>query len=408
MIPLPKYYLAAGLVMAALAIVWGGFVMAQPIYDIGAKSTPLVRDQQETISVYFNRAEFIPRHEFPYSHVLEEYPVLGVLYISLPRLFTQDPGGSMQIFSFMSLLVLCALVAVTSALLRFFKRSPWYLTLFLLPATLYFAFNRFDILIALIVQISLYMLVRRRYAWAIFLLAISFFVKWYGILFVPVYLVYMKNTVAPEVWRKSFRRMLRIIGITLVVPTVVLFIFAGVNSILPYAFHASRGIEYGNVLVPFLERMYRVLPPSLVRFLMKAIPQLLFAGQIILPLVMALNPSGFIQRIKSHRDVVRWMVIIVLLFLLFGKFYSPQFILWLLPLLILLVRRFSDILLFITLDLIHYLSFPLIYIQSGYNSDAYALMAFIRTLVYCIVLFKALPATRAWFPATSFVDTQEG
>jgi hypothetical protein len=71
---------------------------------------------------------------------------------------------------------------------------------------------------------------------------------------------------------------------------------------------------------------------------------------------------------------------------LFAKFYSPQWILWVNPLLILAAKRRIDILPIVFLDIVTYIYFPISYDLFGYSS---------AILTVCIVL-KTLLLTGIW------------
>lgn len=365
----------------------------------------LIHDQAEIVDVYYERSAPLAHGEMPYTEMRQEYPILGLLYISSPRLFTDSPYVFEKLLTFFNLILLGIVVWMTAVLMRMTKQRLWYLALFFLPATLYFTFNRFDIVIVAIVQLSLIFLFKKKFYWAIAILAIGFFVKWYSVLFIPVYVIYWMSLLSSEEFTFHIKRVIWLVGGIVVIPTIALLFLSGQGSLFPYAYHTQRSIEFGNVLIPYVGQLLEVLPTATHALFIRVISMVLFVGQILLPIVMVASPGMFRSRIRNTHDVIKWMVIVLTLFLLFAKFYSPQFLLWLLPLFILLLRKLSDLVLYIFLDLIHYLSFPILYDQFAWDSVPYAMMALARTLLYAMVLIRVFKGGFIKVPIRSKEET---
>ena len=384
--------------IGAIAIVMAGWAIiatARPEYALSSRAehVRLLHDDQEIQRIYFERSSFVHDRSLPYRDVRQEYSFLGVAYFSLPRVFTNSPVVFDNVLLSFNAFLLCLLVVLTAWLLYVLRKSPWLLFLLCLPASLYFAFNRFDILMVVIVQASLVALLHERFRLAIGLLIAGFFVKWYSIIFIPVYIVWWQKRRSVDLGPRHTWKIILVCAGAVVIPLAVLFAVFGLESLFPFAFQASRGIEFGNVLVPYFAEIFRILSDSIALPLMQVSAFALVGLQITLPIFITLYPSWMREKLHTPFDVIRWMVIMLLCFLLFAKFYSPQYILWLVPLALLAARSWSDVLLIIALDLVHYFSFPLIYDAFGWESTLYAGMALARTLLYGLLLNRLLGST---------------
>ena len=83
-----RMWLTVGAVCLAVVIVWVGFLYAKPSYTLDS-SLPvrLVRDAHEVQEVYYTRSGPLADGEMPYATAPQEYPILGILYISIPYIF---------------------------------------------------------------------------------------------------------------------------------------------------------------------------------------------------------------------------------------------------------------------------------------------------------------------------------
>ena len=141
---------------------------------------------------------------------------------------------------------------------------------------------------------------------------------------------------------------------------ISIFCLTGIIGILPTLF--SGGIE--AFLVPYKFHMTRGLNKESLFYLVKSVlgSDLWFAGFFILQ--FSSIPLAVISKIDSFKKLVNWSLLAILIFMLFAKFYSPQWILWIMPFLILRAKNLKDILMIVAFDLITYLYFPVIYDSS--------------------------------------------
>jgi hypothetical protein len=228
-------------------------------------------------------------------------------------------------------LMAAALVALMCVLAR--GGGPVWLAA--LPAAVYFSLNRFDVLPALATALAFAGLGRNRPGWAGGWMAVGAILKVYPVLFVPVVLRHLGV-------RKGTRFLL---GFG--VPVVVAF---GLSIALldweatagPIRVQLARGLESS------LSLYGRLLPESLAR-----------DGTARLGILAAVIAAATITRPANLVGVLRRCALILIVFVNLAVFWSPQWVVWFVPLLVpLAANRKWLIVPAVGLDVVNYLGFP--------------------------------------------------
>ena len=215
------------------------------------------------------------------------------------------------------------------------------LVLLVMPAAMYFSLNRFDVVPALLTASSLACLGRRRIVAAAVMLAVAALVKVYPLLLAPLVVRYLWDD------RRSAQTWVATFALTLVACSLPpILISGGAATWAPYAYQLSRPLwavdwtGYGVVLPEFLAEhgAWRL-------------------GAIALVVV-----SLTAMRRPDLTGLLRRGCLVLIAFVWLAIFYSPQWILWLAPLLAPLARQQRSILwLAIALDFVTYASFPIVF-----------------------------------------------
>lgn len=308
----------------------------------------LINDDHD-IGVYFERGFWIFPGRQAYSDVFSEYPQVATAFFALPHLLannwihtTADVAPYRYVFTALMAILLALTVQRTHALRPDRKALAF---LLLLPAGWYFAHNRFDIIPALLTLLALDALRRDRLRLAFAILGAATMTKWYALVIAPVFAVYLWQT-----RRQALVPCLAVYGGTiglLVLPTLL---SAGLDGFLvPYRFHLGRSFNEENLLALLLRTGLFDWVPQAVLF------KLFLAGQL------AAVPLCLRARVDTWERVLQWSALSILCFMLFAKFYSPQWLLWVTPMLILLVRRPAEIGGIVVLDLVTFVYFPLLF-----------------------------------------------
>jgi uncharacterized membrane protein len=200
--------------------------------------------------------------------------------------------------------------------------------------------NRFDILPALLVALSLACLGRRHVVGSAVLLGLATMVKVYPLLLAPFLFRYLSDD------RRRCLTWAGVYGATMAACFLPPLLAWGWDATLaPYHYQLSRPAEawtlYG-VILPW-EWSENTLVGRLVR----------------LGSVLIVGLALFVKRPEDLASVLRRGLVVLIVFVALQVFYSPQWIVWFLPLLVPLARLHPAVLWSaIALDLITYLSFP--------------------------------------------------
>ena len=323
----------------------------------------------------------------PYRGVFSEYPHVATYVLGLPYLFV---GGDYAAYrAVFSLLMCVALGAVIVLLRRMLPGRESLAYLMLLPAPLYFTINRFDIVATLFVVLGLRQLQKGRDAASGACLGIAALTKWYPLALLPLIVSYISRRGRPVSAAVSLPVAFAVTCVAIVLPSLA---GAGFRAVLrPYAFHAGRGLEM--VSLPALVQFYAsqwigvVIPPWLV-------------GAVCLGGVAAAVAASLRAHVDSMDDVLSWSVVILATSILLSTVWSPQWMLWVLPLMILIARTTGDVAAIVAYGVVSYLVFPLIHDSlHGLESVPVRLGSFavscilIRTVVVAYRRAAAAPQT---------------
>lgn len=344
-------------------------------------------DDFEIREVYFERSEWISSGAIPYKDVLEEYPQLGVLYISLPRLI----AGSPDLFLVVALVVNAIMLVVVGwelkGLFSALHLRPIRLVALLLPSVLFFSLSRYDIFAVALVLGSVLLLSRKKFRWALLMLSFAVLAKWYAVLYVPFFLWYATRNGASK--KEMWQGLYFFFGVLILVFLFTLF-FAGQNALAPYVTHISRSLEAGS------------FPTVLARGLFASLPGLNTAGVVqgllalfsllqFLPLLLGV---GLFKRLSntplSFDHLLRLLFGATLIFVLASKFYSSQWELWWLPFALLIIRKPVEWILLVAISLLNYLQAPVLFTLIGPNAFWFDVVVVIRVLLSSWLYFLLL------------------
>jgi hypothetical protein len=212
--------------------------------------------------------------------------------------------------------------------------------LLVLPSALYFGLNRFDALPALLTALSLACLGRRRVIVSAALLAAAMTIKVYPVLLAPLILRFLwPDRRAALAWAVAFAAT----AAAVLLPPLLLWGWEPVWA--PYHFQLSRE--------PFPPTIYDyILPESLGGSDRFGTTFRLGTLALTTLLLVLRRPSGM-------ASLMRRGALLLIVFVTLPVFYSPQWVLWLVPLLAPLARRSWVVaVLAVLLDLVTYLTFP--------------------------------------------------
>jgi Glycosyltransferase family 87 len=384
------------LLIAFLTIAW--LLLISVFYNnLAADPGHLIRwfnDHNDRLA-YMQDGLWLETGGIPYRDVMSEYPQIPTYLFGLPFLFIHSNSEQMMYFwhsSIFSLLMLIVLFFTIRMIYNMLPERKWQAYLMLLPASLYFTYNRFDILPAFICLAG-YLLMKQGKGLSVgVLLGIGTFTKWYPALLLPVFLSYDYAMHKRLNWRLIVAFLLTCLLIAL--PTILTAGWEGFLS--PYRLHAGRGIE-------------QVSLPALLNLAAHGAGWKLDVGLlalVFLALQFLAAPISLFVCIDSDDKLLQWTILVTGAFVLFSQIFSPQWILWLMPFLILALRRPFDLFWIILYNLAAYLAFPVgmdIALNTGVEYPPIFVIAGVAVaLVLAVIVVRAIARARVVFSLDFF------
>ena len=368
--------------------------------------------------VYAVRGSWYPYSKKPYTEVPSEYPQVATYFFAVPYIVLGFPGpldtrliGELVAFVesgfptnpnlpssphlrnklFMRYSLVFSLLMVPFlffSILIVYELRPdrkHLAFLMLLPAGLYFTHNRFDIIPAFLGLLAIYLLSRERPRLSAFVIAIGFLTKWYLVLFLPVFLTYCYTRS-----RKINSSMILVFVITCLAVLLPTITSGGAGGLLaPYVTQISRGLDQPSLfflLSLFLSHAFGLDVYNI------------YSAAASLVLQFSVIPLCVTSRVDSIGKVIGWSLLSVLVFIVFARINSPQWILWVSPLLIILAGGRLFVAGIIVLDILSYLQYPVLYHLRTYSDGYQNLFLIVFSVRLALLIAFAIYIFRSLIP----------
>jgi len=158
------------------------------------------------------------------------------------------------------------------------------------------------------------------------------------------------------------------------------------NAIFPYIFQSSRDIAYGSIFGLFITANWDYFSSIFWKGFMSMGSKLLSFMQLIIPLIIYFGYKKFKKFIKSPNDVIKWSLLALSFYIFLSPYHSPQWFVWLLPLLVLLPLNKKEIWIIVIYDLLNFIFFPLIWGFWSHEHILFGVMVFLRTAFLLIIM----------------------
>lgn len=360
--------------------------------------------QYTAIGMYFNFASKVISGSVPYRDFVLEYPPFSLFFFILPRLVTSSYPLYALLYQAEVVIIDLAAVFVIYDIARRLGKSPWktmtVYTVGILAAGPIIT-QQFDVFPALMVLLAIYFfwLGKNKTSWAI--LALGVVTKIYPIVLAPVFLIYYFRS-------KEYRNMrsgiitFALVGLATTLPLLLI----SPGSILELInYHSQRGIEIESIYSSFLliaEKLGFVSAQAYFSFGSWNIVgnvESAFAGASTFLLVLCLLIAYWIVYTKTNprnRDLSSlsaFSTFLITLVLITSKILSPQYIIWLIPLLPLLTFswRYAVWAVFVAIGCLTFYIFPSHYYELIDFKSTVVAALFIRNIL--LILLAALIGT---------------
>jgi hypothetical protein len=205
------------------------------------------------------------------------------------------------------------------------------------------AFDRLDMMLAMLVLASVLLLKSgRHYLWSYAVLSLAIAYKIVPIAIAPLWVV---ATLPQTNWRRlipqAVGRTILLAGLTLLF-IAPFFLVLGPRCLAFLNYHRERGLEYGSSYAALLAVLHHTigLPTTTIgRFGSWDVesslsPVLMVTAPLLTALLLvSVTVLGFVsQRQHGGRDWLGYVILGLLVFIFANKVFSPQYVLWLVPL----------------------------------------------------------------------------
>ena len=369
--------------------------------------------------VYYDYAGRIARHMLPYRDFTVEYPPVAVLLFSLPRIVSGSSYDHFVTWFQLEMLAFsCGIVAILSSLAWRQWRSIGKVAgtlgayTFFLLAMGSIVECRFDLAAAFIILASIACFVTDRYLFAWILLGVGMMTKIVPLLLAPVFLiVHFRRRQFSELWLGPLA-----LGITALIIAIP-FLFGGAFGLaLSFIYHADRPVQIESIWAsPIMLRA--VFDHSYIIHIVNTFGShnvyttgAAFLGALSAPVTAAFLLLGYLRFLRRSGDagaveggsgmVLRYSAAAIAIFIAGGKVLSPQFFIWLIPLVPLIKGqdRRRVLLLFSGVLLLTQIEFPFNYWML-YGMSPYIVVEVALRNAAAIALAAALvlgPVRPAW------------
>jgi len=391
----------AALLLTPRSLTWPQWNVAKNISQTLKYKTFL--DVRE-LNWYRDEGDWLRRNYLPYIDQPYEYPVLATALFTLPALPDDSVAGYHVRFRVM--MIACALILIAFTLRHGLPQSRQKLVwLLLAPSVLYTSLNRFDIAVALTLQVSLVWLYQRHWRGAFIMLALAILLKWYAGLLLPFYLlVLFEHARTWQERKRGFAALLWCVALLVIGHSWPVVVGGSVlDMVNPYAIHFVRSPEVGSfaaaIVAPFGKFYLPAYPldagnvDTLTAVLVAVSTLLQLSGLIVLLLVLIYRRTP----LADLRTFAHAALLVVGAFVFFNRLYSFQWIVWLAPIFILTLPTRAAVISFFMYDIISYLQSPILFGTFHYvpHFILFTILTVLRSgfLAYCLY-----PSLRWFFP----------
>ncbi len=359
------------------------------------------------MGVFLKYASLVMQGQVPYVDFSLEYPPLALLFFVLPRLASSSIIIYTILYKAEVLLAILIGLFLIYLLARRLGKAPWKMMLvytLCIIAVGPIVAEQFDIFSAILTLGSLYayILGKNKTAWA--LLALGALTKIYPLFLAPVYLVIALRN-----------RQYRAAGSGILTALLIGVIFAGpfvivgsdsIKSLVEY--HLQRGIQlestYSSFLLIFdklgLTQVNTVFNFGSWNLAGGPVDALTKLSSYLLVILLLIAYWFIYRRTKPGKSqstrIGAYALLVLCIVLITSKVLSPQYLIWLIPLLPLVLQRGRYIIMvvFILTGLATYYLFPQAYLDLMDLRTVPVVVLFIRNLLLVVLTVLVVVSLR--------------
>jgi uncharacterized membrane protein len=355
------------------------------------------------VGLFFNDAQKIMEGALPYRDFTFEYPPLAALFFLLPRFITDQYLTYSLLYHGEVLIFILAGLWVTFNIACRLGKSPWKLLSVYTLAVLAIGpiiGEQFDIYPAVFTLLALYYfwIGKTKTSWVF--LALGTMVKLYPVFIAPVFLFcYFRNRQNTRIWQGILS-----FGITCLIVASPFLILSPLSLANLANYHATRGLQLESLYSAWLLALNKLglISVSLdfkagsVNVLSSASPFLAGISSYLMITALLIVYWFIFRQIKPGKSqfsrLGSYVFLIILTLLIFSKILSPQYLIWLLPLMPLLFVswRYQIWIVFLLTGFLTYCIFPLGYLNLMNLDIGMILLLLVRDMLLVLMAVLTL------------------
>ena len=298
----------------------------------------------EVSGLYFGYAEKMASLQMPYSDFPAEYPPLAMLLIFIPRLFSFSPFTYEIAFGVMVYIALLAGLICTYKLADMYSDKPRrYTNLYIILCICFFEFiiDRYDIFPTMMCLFALYFFKTNRMNLAWVMIAIGTMTKLFPALLAPIFLIYL-------CMNGKKKDALKGVGIcvTIGIASMLPFLISDPETMLMFlTYHMDRGMQTESLVSSFLmlfdkmglveigyhfnygsDHIYGPIPDAIAGVMIYIMAMLIAATYVAYGMIV-----NKIEEKNTFLGIALASFAVIMLFILVNKVLSAQYIIWMIP-----------------------------------------------------------------------------
>jgi len=322
---------------------------------------------------YFEQSIWVDTEMVPYKDIFVEYPPIGLYLYSLPRIFFNIYSHEDFLYAFI-FLALFPLIGIYHLL---YKQTPQAILFLCTPSFFYYSLARYDVFPAFFTLLAVILILNKKQLWGALLLGLAIGIKWYAVVLILPMLALVDNKI----------KWLTIVFFSGLFFCLHNMIYAGFDGAMSsYLFHSDRIFNQESIY--YLLHKYW-WPDELLPWTKDVFLLLQFLPSLLLALFL------YYKKAILNKSIVSLSATISILgFIFFAKFNSPQWLVWLIPFVILL--GYSTILWsYLALDIANFIVVPVTNHIVSTDTAIFDSFNFIRALL--MVLLLVLCVRKLWY-----------
>lgn len=274
-----------------------------------------------------------------------EYPVLTGMFMYLAAGLTQlvsgfYPDGFRAFFDVNVALLFIPFVVTVVATALTFKGNPWRTAMIVFAPTMILgATINWDLIPVALVSLALLAWSRDRHSLTGIFMGLAISAKFYPVILLIGFVILALRTRA---WRSTVH-MLASAFVTFIAINIPFAVANFEGWFHFYRFNAERSIDFGSIWYAINQYGLPTIPESILNY-----------GASGLFAVLLIAIAIFVYKVQSAPTIYQVLFLVLAAFVITNKVYSPQYVLWLVPLAVLARPNWRDFLIWQTGELVYF------------------------------------------------------